>query len=193
VSYSKIVTDGAHDRWDALGPSAEKVKDEDDTSGAKTEEDGEDVTEGRIWRLQAHARNSITAMKIDPVNGSGVSLPRACESKTNNQLFSSSYDCTLRHLDFSTLKSTELFAHSNDDMLITHFDLMPSGQQAWLADKNGGISFCDFREGQQERRRWVVQEEGRAAKLGGLSINRASSSTILVTGADPQHYNPTCF
>lgn len=49
---------------------------------------------------------------------------------------------------------------------------MPSGQQAWLADKNGGISFCDFREGQQERKRWVVQEEGRAAKLGGLSINR---------------------
>jgi WD40 repeat protein len=151
------------------------VKDEDDTSGVKTEEDGEDVTEGRIWRLQAHARNSITAMKIDPVNGSGVSLSRACESKTNNQLFSSSYDCTLRHLDFSTLKSTELFAHSNDDMLITHFDLMPSGQQAWLADKNGGISFCDFREGQQERKRWVVQEEGRAAKLGGLSVNRSSS------------------
>ena len=73
------------------------------------------------------------------------------------------------------MKSTELFAHSNDDMLITHFDLMPSGQQAWLADKNGGISFCDFREGQQERKRWVVQEEGRAAKLGGLSVNRSSS------------------
>jgi hypothetical protein len=64
-------------------------------------------------------------------------------------------------------------------MLITHFDLMPSGQQAWLADKNGGISFCDFREGQQERKRWVVQEEGRAAKLGGLSVNRSSSPTSL--------------
>jgi len=51
---------------------------------------------------------------------------------------------------------------------------MPSCQQAWLADKNGGISFCDFREGQQERKRWVVQEEGRAAKLGGLSVNRSS-------------------
>jgi hypothetical protein len=63
-------------RWDALGPSTEKVKDEDDTTGIKTEEDGEDVTEGRIWRVQAHARNSITAMKIDPINGSGVrSLP----------------------------------------------------------------------------------------------------------------------
>ena len=73
MSQSNRVSDGTDDRWDALGPSAEKVKDEDDTSGVKTEEDGEDVTEGRIWRLQAHARNSITAMKIDPVNGSGVS------------------------------------------------------------------------------------------------------------------------
>jgi len=177
VSNINRVSERTDDRWDALGPSAEKVKDEDDTSGVKTEEDGEDVTEGRIWRLQAHARNSITAMKIDPVNGSGVSRQGLSQDRTNIQLFSSSYDCTLRHLDFSTLKSTELFAHSNDDMLITHFDLMPSGQQAWLADKNGGISFCDFREGQQERKRWVVQEEGRAAKLGGLSINRSSFPT----------------
>jgi len=91
------------------------------------------------------------------------------------QLFSSSYDCTLRHLDFSTLKSTELFSHTNEDMLITHFDLVPNGQEAWIADKNGGISHCDFREGHQERRRWVVQEEGRAAKLGGLSVNRMST------------------
>ena len=90
------------------------------------------------------------------------------------QLFTSSYDCTLRHLDFAKLTSTELFAHHNDDMLVTHFDLMPNGHEAWLADKNGGISHCDFREGQKDRRRWVVQEEGRAAKLGGLSVNRES-------------------
>jgi hypothetical protein len=59
-------------------------------------------------------------------------------------------------------------------MLITHFDLTPSGQEAWLVDKNGGISHCDFRE-RGERRRWVVQGEGRAAKLGGVSVNRESS------------------
>lgn len=63
-------------------------------------------------------------------------------------------------------------------MLITHFDLMPNGHEAWLADKNGGISHCDFREGQKDRRRWVVQEEGRAAKLGGLSINRESQAYL---------------
>jgi len=57
-------------------------------------------------------------------------------------------------------------------MLITHFDVVPSGQEIWLADKNGGISHCDMRQRKEARRRWVVQEEGRAAKLGGLSINR---------------------
>lgn len=65
-------------RWDALGPSVEKVKDEDDTTGIKTEKDDEEFNEGRVWRLQAHARNSITAIKVDPTNGSGVSPPWLC-------------------------------------------------------------------------------------------------------------------
>lgn len=52
------------DSWDALGPSfANAGDDEDDTSG-------------RVWRVQAHAKNSITCMKVDPVAGSSVSLPR---------------------------------------------------------------------------------------------------------------------
>ena len=61
-------------------------------------------------------------------------------------------------------------------MLVTHFDLIPSGKEAWIADKDGGVSHCDFREEKGSRRRWVVQEEGRAAKLGGLSVNRMSPS-----------------
>ena len=120
------------------------------------EEEGED--EGRIWHVQAHARNSITAMKVDPVDGS--------------KLISSSYDCSLRRLDFDNCISSELFSFPDENMLITHFDLVPNGMEAWIADKDGGISHCDFRAGKQERRRWVVQEEGRAAKLGGLSVNR---------------------
>ena len=53
----------------------EKVKSEDDTNGVKEEVDGDDSREGRVWRVQAHARSSITCMKVDPVNGSGVSRP----------------------------------------------------------------------------------------------------------------------
>jgi len=91
------------------------------------------------------------------------------------QLYSASYDCSLRHLDFTTLQSQELFAFDDEDTLINHFDITPNGNEAWLSDKNGGMSHVDFRENRGERRRWVVQGEGRAAKLGGLSINRTSS------------------
>lgn len=53
-------------RWDALGPS---FKDAD--------EDDED-TSGRVWRVQAHAKNSISCMKVDPVNGASVSTKPLC-------------------------------------------------------------------------------------------------------------------
>lgn len=67
-------------------------------------------------------------------------------------------------------------------MLINHFDLSPSGQEAWMVDKNGGISHWDTRESKKEsgRRRWVVQEEGRGAKLGGISVNRKLPSTFFI-------------
>ncbi|WWC64442.1 uncharacterized protein I303_107052 [Kwoniella dejecticola CBS 10117] len=155
--------------WDALGAPEENVKSEDDTNDAQDEEH-----EGRVWRIQAHARSAITAMKVDPVDGSG--------------LFTSSYDCSLRHLSFSTLQSTELFAFQDDNMLVTHFDLLPNGQEAWIADRNGGLTHCDFREDKRgrERRRWIVQEEGRAAKLGGLSVNPLMPHLVITAGND-QH------
>lgn len=118
--------------------------------------------------------------------------------KAHPQLYSTSYDCSLRRLDFSTLQSTEMYAFEDEDNLINHFDLTPNGQEAWLADKNGGISHVDFRDN-GERRRWVVQDVGRGAKLGGLSVNREFCSTqrtilmlammphLIVTAGNDQH------
>lgn len=45
--------------WDAV-PDAEVTEEDEDA-------------DGRIWRLQAHAKNSISCMKVDPVNGQSVS------------------------------------------------------------------------------------------------------------------------
>lgn len=160
--------------WDALGPPMEKPENEDDTSGLLRAEGEDEYQEGRVWRVQAHAKNSISCMKVDPVNGSG--------------LFSTAYDCSLRHLSFSTLQSTELFSFQDEDLLINHFDLLPSAQEAWMVDKNGGISHWDTRESKREsgRRRWVVQEEGRGAKLGGVSVNPLMPHLICTAGND-QH------
>lgn len=56
-------------RWDASSGSPHQPKDDDDTSGVKAGE----ASEEDLFRIQAHARNSITAMKIDPIEGNGVS------------------------------------------------------------------------------------------------------------------------
>lgn len=113
-------------------------------------------------------------MKIGPIDGSKVSRQPANHILADLQLYTASYDCSLRAISFSDCVSRELFSMPDEDMLITHFDLAPDGNQAWIADKNGGISHADFREGKLGgRRRWVVSGE-RAAKLGGLSINRKS-------------------
>jgi WD40 repeat protein len=166
----------------AKAESAVKTEKGQDLEDQEIEENGaaQDQSEGRLWRVQAHAKSSISAMKVDPINGSGVSLalyrvpPKKAIylTRLTSQLYTSSYDCTLRHLDFATLKSTELLSLPDHNTLITHFDLTPSGQEAWVADKDGGISHVDFREGGGGRRRWVVQESGRGGKLGGISVNR---------------------
>lgn len=46
------------------------MKAEEDDTGVKAD-DGD--YEGNIWRIQAHARNAITSIKIDPVAGDKVS------------------------------------------------------------------------------------------------------------------------
>lgn len=131
-------------------------------------------------------------MKFDPVGAGKVSVdryvptPHACngltETKADQQLFTSSYDCTLRSLDLSTGTSTELLtlnSDPDDDILINHFDVAPNGNEIWLSDRFGGITHLDIREPHGSRtraRRWVVQDEGRGGKLGGMSVNRKPSS-----------------
>lgn len=93
---------------------------------------------------------------------------------TDHQIYTSSYDCSLRSLSFADSISREIFSFPDENMLVTHFDLTPDGRQAWIADKDGGMSHADFRESKTSRRRWVVGDEGRSSKLGGLSVNRKS-------------------
>ncbi|KAK4684658.1 hypothetical protein P7C73_g5516, partial [Tremellales sp. Uapishka_1] len=54
--------------WDAMGPSGRSGGEEDE-SGDEDEDEGV----GRIWRVQAHARSAITSLKVEPINGAGVS------------------------------------------------------------------------------------------------------------------------
>ena len=70
-----------------MGATRQDVKAEPQANGIKQEhKEEEEEEEGRIWHVQAHARNAITAMKVDPVDGSGVSLREAMPcSKLRNE------------------------------------------------------------------------------------------------------------
>lgn len=90
------------------------------------------------------------------------------------QLYTASYDCSLRRFDLATATSTEIFATPDDDALFNQFDLTPDGNQIWISDSDGGMNHLDMREGKHIRRRYVIAESLSAAgkKVGGFSINR---------------------
>lgn len=67
--------------WDAPTGEAADVKEEagDEKPDVKKEEgeEAEEEEDGRVWRMQAHAKNSISCMKVDPANGQSVSFLRS--------------------------------------------------------------------------------------------------------------------
>ena len=90
------------------------------------------------------------------------------------QLYTASYDCSLRRFDLATATSTEVYSTPDVDALFNQFDLTPDGNQVWLSDSDGGMNHLDMREGKHIRRRYVIAESPSAAgkKVGGFSINR---------------------
>jgi len=99
------------------------------------------------------------------------------------QLYTSSYDCSIRRFDLSTSTSTEIFASPDSDALFNHFDLTPDGNQIWLSDSDGGMNHLDMRESKNIRRRFVIAESLSAAgkKVGGFAINRESRSPVSIS------------
>lgn len=63
--------------WDVPTGEAADVKEEaEEKKPDVKKEEGEEAEEeedGRVWRMQAHAKNSISCMKVDPANGQSVS------------------------------------------------------------------------------------------------------------------------
>ncbi|EAU88489.1 hypothetical protein CC1G_04195 [Coprinopsis cinerea okayama7 len=138
--------EGALGIWDARAPPEE---DED----AKQNE-GEDREGGRYWRIQLHwpanAKSSISSIKVDPIDPHNV--------------YTSSYDTTVRALSFTTGVSREIF-HS--DNLVNSIDLVPSGHEMWLSDTSGWVTHIDLRESNQKHKSFQLSEQ----KIGSVSVN----------------------
>ncbi|TIB34551.1 hypothetical protein E3P84_01765 [Wallemia ichthyophaga] len=132
-----------------------------------------DKDTAQIWRLQPH------------VIGSPISCIRF-DASDSRKAFTTSYDCTIRQLDFESGLSTQLF-RSNDgyeqetNRLITHLDIphqTPSLLHA--ADNGGGLSLKDMRESRDRGVRYVLSKN----KLGSVSINPSNEQQVCVASND---------
>ena len=160
--------------WDARAPPEETADEDGDTS---TPEDGEG---GKYWRLQVHwpatAKSSISCIKIDPVNAHNVSpfsIKFYIRYRNSIQLYTSSYDCSVRCLSFTTGTSHEVF--STDDTLICSIDLDALGREMWISDGEGGVSHLDVRQHKSKAKRYFLSE----SKIGCASVNPTRRNFLL--------------
>jgi len=94
------------------------------------------------------------------------------------QLLTSSYDCTIRQLSFVSGLSREIFAL--DGILISSFDMPPSGNELWISDAKGGLSHVDLRSARFGKR-WQMNEK---EKIGSVSINPVNPNFLVSASND---------
>ncbi|KAG8744750.1 hypothetical protein FRC10_009515 [Ceratobasidium sp. 414] len=89
------------------------------------------------------------------------------------QVFTASYDGTLRSTSFVTGISAELMA--TEEHLLSSFDLSQDGRALWISDSGGGLQHVDTRE-RSLTRRWELTEK---EKIGCVSVNPVLPHLLL--------------
>jgi len=92
----------------------------------------------------------------------------------NFQLYTSSYDCTVRSLSFVSGSSKEVFANEEGN-LISSIDLPPTGQELWISDTSGGVTHVDLREEESKARKYGLSDN----KIGSVSVNPTRTHFLL--------------
>lgn len=64
-----------------------------------------------------------------------------------------------------------------DGVLISGFDLPPTGNELWVSDTDGGLTHLDLREGGSKARRWFLSEQ----KIGCVSVNPTEPEKLLLS------------
>ncbi|CAK5277400.1 unnamed protein product [Mycena citricolor] len=160
AAYHPEVTKDKHGQlgiWDARAPP-EEVADEDGDISVDENQEG-----GKYWRLQLHwpatSKSSISCVKIDPIDSQNV--------------YTSSYDKTVRSLSFISGVSKEVF--SIEDALICSIDLVPGGREMWISDDSGAVWHRDLRQDKSIATRYELSEK----KIGCISVNPVRPNFVL--------------
>ncbi|GAA5908422.1 hypothetical protein JCM6882_007932 [Rhodosporidiobolus microsporus] len=135
-----------------------KKMDEDDEEGAEGEAEEDEYQWGKWWVWQGHMAHSVSGIKFRP--------------NETKQVYSSSYDCTVRTHHFERGISEEVIDADvwGDEALIHAFDFDATGNEIWASDNNGGLIFRDLREPKENAKRWDVDGH----KIGCVSLNPAN-------------------
>ncbi|WFD01068.1 hypothetical protein MYAM1_003829 [Malassezia yamatoensis] len=161
--------------WDASATNSSEQNDEQDKDNEY------DLPEGSSFTLQVHARSPVGCLRIDPQN--------------SDQIYSSSYDASIRVFSLSSCISTEVWAGSSD-IQFSELDIFAPITQAnvatptpepqldekslWVADNRGGLTHLDIRTKQPVARRWRVSDK----KIGAMSLNAAAPHCIATASND---------
>lgn len=90
------------------------------------------------------------------------------------QLYTSSYDCTVRSLSFVSGTSKEIYANEEGN-LISSIDLPPTGYELWISDNSGGVTHVDLRQRSSKSRRYGLSDH----KIGTVSVNPTRTHFLL--------------
>ena len=100
-------------------------------------------------------------------------------SLTRLQVYTSSYDCTIRQTFFNSGISTKLFAL--DNIPISAFDFTKNGHELWISDTKGGVTHLDMRADRHEARRFQLSVK---EKIGCVSLNPVDDWSLLASCND---------
>lgn len=159
--------------WDALASATTDQGEDEDEEG--------ELPGGRTWALQVHGKSPVSAMRIDPV-------------KPDN-IFSASYDSSIRVLSLTSSISSEVW-EGQDDVLLSEFEILAPTTHAsafsqtpapgldersiWIGDHRGGLVHVDLREGKKAHRqweRWQICE--RKVRVTGNDPSRMTQLTVF--------------
>ena len=161
--------------WDPRAPADEAVDGE--------EVDTEVQEGGKYWRLQVHwpatSRSSISCIRFDPTNTHSASRPSFTFQPFQTyqtlvlQIYTSSYDCTIRSLSMGSGICRQIF--SSGDVLINSIDFEPEGRVMWISDAAGGVTQFDIRMDQSKATWYGLSRE----KVGSVSVNPTRPHFLL--------------
>jgi hypothetical protein len=101
-----------------------------------------------------------------------------CEADQGFQIYTSSYDCTVRQLSFTTGISREVF--SLDEVLPCCVELTPSGHEMWISDTRGCLTHLDLRQPASSASTYQVATD----KIGCVSVNPVDPHLLLTASND---------